>query len=373
MNVKALLLTIASSIVTLIALEGLLRISLDHEQLFSASRTQHEQKSWQNAVQFWQKHQEEPPNETNFDPVLGWDIERHGNRIRGSATIQISAPANVRRVVSVGDSFTFGLDVEEPENFTSILNECDAIQALNMGVPGYGIDQSFLKYREHGAKYQPDAVLFGIYVGDYERTRLSFNFGPKPVFQTFDGQLRLANSPVPRPSEEVARISQALNGRSFLKEIVVSSVNRIAQSDSDRLDYFNQTDDIIRALLERLQSDLSPNQQLVIIHIPHADAFSERNEFRDEASQRLRKIYEQLEINVIDLATEFRDPKSSKTAAQAYYHDRGNGSFGHLNPTGHERVAHLVLEALNAECHKTEGRNKVTDVTIAIKHSWRPT
>ena len=36
---KALLLTIASSIVTLIALEGLLRISLDHEHLFSAART----------------------------------------------------------------------------------------------------------------------------------------------------------------------------------------------------------------------------------------------------------------------------------------------------------------------------------------------
>lgn len=350
MKFQPLLLTIISTIITLLSLEGLLRLTLEPDQLYSAAQTQPVLLSRSNAVNFWQSHIEVPPDESDFDSTLGWDMERSGDRIRGLDPIDLRKPAGVYRIVSIGDSFTFGVDAGEFQNFSALLNQHEDLQVLNMGVPGYGIDQSYLKYREHGAKYDADTVLFGIYVGDYERTRLSFSYGSKPVFSWSRGQLSLEGVPLPRPSEEVSRIGAELDGIVYLQELLANLWQRLNYSAIDDSDYFAETDKIVAGILAQLKSELLATQQLVIIHIPRAEAFSERDEFRDEANRRLLAIYDELQLDVIDLNDEFRSNQAgtqeADDPAKEYYFAREDGSFGHLSATGHERVADLVLARL---------------------------
>lgn len=123
MKFQPILLIVIFTTIALFGLEGLLRLTLDPDQLYIAEQTQPALRSWRKEVQFWQSHVQQLPDENGFDPTLGWDIERSGDRIRGVAPISLSKPTGASRIVSIGDSFTFGLDAGEAQNFSALLNQ----------------------------------------------------------------------------------------------------------------------------------------------------------------------------------------------------------------------------------------------------------
>jgi hypothetical protein len=71
-------------------------------------------------------------------------------------------PAGVTRVLAFGDSFTFGTGVNQDERFTEVAEKSlDRVEVINMGVPGYGLDQILLSFLAQGVKYDPDlGVVF---------------------------------------------------------------------------------------------------------------------------------------------------------------------------------------------------------------------
>ena len=89
----------------------------------------------------------------------------------------------------------------------------------------------------------------------------------------------------------------------------------------------------------------------MVIHIPRAEAFTQRNDFRDEANRRLLAIYDLLQLEVINLNDAFQSNQAGEEMAQdpgqKYYYVRKDGSFGHLSEVGHRRVAELVLARLS--------------------------
>lgn len=105
------------------------------------------------------------------DPLLGWDeAPRRCARWSGSGR---------PRVLFVGDSYTFGSEVDDCDTFASRLSvEFDTI---NLAVPGYGTDQAMLKLERDGLPLRPDVVVFGFFVGDLERSGLSYFGRPKPL------------------------------------------------------------------------------------------------------------------------------------------------------------------------------------------------
>lgn len=69
-------------------------------------------------------------------------------------------PTGVRRVLVFGDSFTFGSGVTQDQCFTEIAETAlNGVEILNMGVPGYGLDQILLSFIAQGELYQPDMVV----------------------------------------------------------------------------------------------------------------------------------------------------------------------------------------------------------------------
>jgi hypothetical protein len=344
-GVGAVLLGLVSTLLALLAVEGLLRFNLDPSDLVSRDVTDPDRHRLHNELRFWQRYRDGTREFSSHDPLLGWDNRFGGSRVRDRPQIPErparSADAPLR-VVAVGDSFVFGNDVAPDENFCAVLEQNWRLEVLNMGVPGYGIDQSYLKYREYGAVYAPDIVLLGIYVHDYERTTVAFTAFAKPLFVEHSGHFALANLPVPDPPAELTRIGAAFDHRWYLPALVDDAWHRLRhQGDAA---YFDEADRIIRHILGQLMERLEPTQRLLVVHIPKGNAFTDQADVEHaEMHRRLLAIYDELHVDHIDLLDAFgqvEDPTAR------YYVIRPSGSPSHLNPAGHRRAAELIAANL---------------------------
>ncbi len=146
-----------------------------------------------------------------FDPLLGWlparnyktgSIETNSLGIRARREYAFERTQGVRRIVLVGDSYTWGEktwagEISNEETFAWLLeSRLPATEAINMGVHGTGTDQQLLYLRELGLRFQPDLVILGFFEADITRNVANFFGYSKPVFELVDGQLELTNTPI---------------------------------------------------------------------------------------------------------------------------------------------------------------------------------
>jgi len=84
----------------------------------------------------------------------------------------IEKPKNIYRIITLGDSFTYGAFVDTKDNWTEILEDilnnqltCKNInefEIINLGVQGYDLQYSVERYKSRGIKYNPDLVIWFI-------------------------------------------------------------------------------------------------------------------------------------------------------------------------------------------------------------------
>jgi hypothetical protein len=122
-----------------------------------------------------------------FHPELGWVGQPEAGNPEG---LHWPGAIDSRpKAWFFGDSFTAGIG--EPGESVPALYEAanPARQALNYGVPGYGVDQIWLRYRQKSAEIASSSPVFiGILTTDLDRSVLGYFFGPKPQFRkTEDG------------------------------------------------------------------------------------------------------------------------------------------------------------------------------------------
>lgn len=150
-----------------------------------------------------------------YDRLLGWrnipdwesttygrplTINSRGLRDREYA---FAKPAGTKRILALGDSYTWGYGVGDEELYTEVLERAAArdgraVEVLNAGVSGWGTDQEYLFFREEGIRYEPDIVVVTFFFNDLFETVRSVMYGSaKPVFRNVD--LELQNVPVPKP------------------------------------------------------------------------------------------------------------------------------------------------------------------------------
>lgn len=94
---------------------------------------------------------------------------------------QINKPEDAFRIITLGDSFTFGQYVDTknnyPETLEELLNKSSACQkykkfeVINLGVPDYDLEFDLERFRLRGQKYNPDMVLIFLKDDDFENLR----------------------------------------------------------------------------------------------------------------------------------------------------------------------------------------------------------
>ena len=163
------------------------------------------------------------------DPVLGWKprpsgrssnnlycYDPSGIRIAstGEAITRVPRPGIIR-IALFGDSFTHGDDVPCEQSWGYLLQQLlnrSGLKAevLNFGVPGYGLGQAYLRWREQGRDFSPDIVVLGFQPENIKRVvnlvrpiyrpQSGFPFS-KPRFMCENDTLEPVNIPTVAPEK----------------------------------------------------------------------------------------------------------------------------------------------------------------------------
>ncbi len=115
-----------------------------------------------------------------YSASLGWTIKPGGSSDLYRANSQgfrsdrettfIPAPGKLR-IAAFGDSFAHGDEVKNPDTWEEKLDTLDPkLETLNFGVPGYGLDQAYLRYKEQGVLFNPHIVIIGFMSDDIHRS-----------------------------------------------------------------------------------------------------------------------------------------------------------------------------------------------------------
>lgn len=153
---------------------------------------------------------------TRLDPDLGWRFEPNAVVADRGPDFELEYRCDAdgfrataaredaeRSVLFVGDSFTFGVGVAAEDSFVErFADEITGVQAHNLGMAGYGVDQMLCALREVGLARQPDLVIAVFVLDDFTRSTTAYRYRNgwmrKPTFVLEDDalvELTEANAP----------------------------------------------------------------------------------------------------------------------------------------------------------------------------------
>ena len=103
----------------------------------------------------------------------------------------LDKPANTKRILVLGDSFTFGMGLKDgktayPKVLERLLNQSstqEKYDVINAGKKGYNTSQELYLLKKDGLVLSPDMVLLGYYLNDTEPSDLKISvLGKEPGF-----------------------------------------------------------------------------------------------------------------------------------------------------------------------------------------------
>lgn len=277
-----------------------------------------------------------------FDRELGWrmvpGVKKVGRFWSGTSPARINShgwrdaetdyekPGGKRRMVVVGDSFTFGVGVDAEERFSEVLETLvPDLEVLNLGMNAIGPDQELLVLEREGLRYEPELVLCQLYEGnDFLDVGYARNgYLPKPWFRLEAGAL------VEVPPERTWDVT--LRECGYLGELAYRLVQKRTPYRVEAPEWLERdTTLLVAALLRRMQASSAAAGArflVLLIRAPgperHADA--------------LVPELGAAGIPVIDTGPLFADP-----AERARLHL----AEGHWSPVGHLAAAELLAETL---------------------------
>ncbi|MBE9560138.1 MAG: SGNH/GDSL hydrolase family protein [Proteobacteria bacterium] len=290
----------------------------------------------------------------HYDYDVTYNINENG--FRGS---DVSVDAIEYAVV--GDSFSFGLGVDDDETFTALLNtgKDQKKHYYNYSVPGYSTDQQLLlinKFKDEISKN----VLLIVYLGNdiFDNMRdypLQAEHG-KPYFSLNNNKLQLENTPVPlvpKPAEarkdSISNIVLANDdsGNAFsdwLSQLEISRrlgmlYKKTVLTDSAMEPRFAEPLNLFITLVYEMEKLIKKNDgRLDVVLLPGRSYVEQPESLSAQYQEYFRKNIISLldaapSIKVMDMAVHLRE-LHHKGKRNLYYPNEG-----HLTPLGHRYVA----------------------------------
>jgi hypothetical protein len=124
----------------------------------------------------------EPPINTTTTNEADWlpyvaTYKHNEDGLNDLTNYTLEKPSNAVRILTLGDSFVYGMFVNTEDNFSELLEQelnsqqiCPQetkFEILNFGVGGYDIEYSVERFIKKGLKYNPDLVLWYIRDDDF--------------------------------------------------------------------------------------------------------------------------------------------------------------------------------------------------------------
>jgi lysophospholipase L1-like esterase len=305
-----------------------------------------------------------------FDDKLGW---RHATNVsrtfvnefgeealvvlnefgfRGSPRT-IEKPANRRRILVLGDSFTEGVQVGDRDLFTARMEMADPeLEVINTGVGGYGTVQQYLYLKSEGLRFNPDMVLLMFFENDLTDNALTFypGFGPKPYARFDQEHLQIVetlDSSEHRKYIMPFPFRDALNRHSYFyyfvntriyQRIFSDQMRTMQRADSSRIDdetRYKIFDEVVGRIAGLL--DQERIRFLAVIIANREDVIRGRS----EATEVAGKLWSSQNLEYLPLLNRFHAEASS--GVQLYFPEDI-----HWTKDGHRVAAEEILRYLHS-------------------------
>jgi len=210
---------------------------------------------------------------TSFDKILGYKGKPYArgtlitinskyhvkHNSDGYRDIEHNKNSNKKKIIFLGDSFTWGFEVEESEMFVSYLRnklKNKNIEIINISYRGWGTDQEYLAlkaYLNNKKLANILCIVLMFYKNDLLENTLSFAYKcPKPLFEVKNNKLFLKKLPEKK--------ANSLTYRSKKKEIQLTFVEKLAS--------FIYSSHFLHDIHLRLKSFFNKKNHVIKVYIP---------------------------------------------------------------------------------------------------------
>jgi hypothetical protein len=320
-----------------------------------------------------QVNSSDPGNHTRFDADLGWAGVPGGsgqlvtenasvslqNNSHGFRDVEHSA-SDKPAIVFLGDSFTWGFEVEFDEMFVNLMRESlPDYELYNLAHIGYGTDQSMLTLR--GWRYAGDlrAVVLVFYENDIADNNSRKRYWKrKPRFVIREDELVLDGVPIPASAWEKARQERPkppaaspspwpwLRHSHLLNDLAFRSSQLFGEDPAGQAFREGAAEHAVKAdhsvtlrLLALLRDEVTRRgAQFHVVFIPNKIEVELKGP-GPWYQERLELPLAKQGIPTLDLSPALRDTRLRT------YHRRG----GHWNRRGHLVAAETIAEYLSRE------------------------
>lgn len=248
-------------------------------------------------------------------------------------------PAGERCVVAVGDSFTFGDQVDDDATWPAQLEARLGKPVKNGGVFGYSFVQTVLRGEDLIARFPVDALVVSLIPDDLPRSEYSKRYTPVPWFDLVDGGIVLRNCPVQDTSDPREREQRGLKnllGHSALLDAVCFLVSRQWWVEDEKqvpIPHLQGLgDEVGRQLVQRIAAACRQRGVRLLLVL--------QGERHSDDARALLQHAEAHGVQVLDLVSAFLDAEKADGSLRARWF------AGHMTREGNGWVAEQVARVL---------------------------
>jgi len=288
--------------------------------------------------------------------LYGWQLRRNWthrdaqgrmvstNAARRRALPQRAPGSDAPRLALLGDSVAFGAGVDDVETFANLLSR-EGWAVANFAVPGWGIDQSLLRYEHEARGWRPTVVVLNVCLANDLADSMLANYlydpaWPKPYFTLEHGRLRQHGDHLVRSKgrrtwlwlwENVHLLSLLAPAAPYERPDDAGWMGRRRVAVRDDAAAAGLAVRVVQRLQDSVRRDGST--LLVVLH-PDRAAFEERS----KPSAVLQDLLGAAGVPTLDLGARYREEGWTFPALML-------DGLGHLSPRGHAVAAELIQQA----------------------------
>ncbi len=269
-----------------------------------------------------------------------------------------------KTVMLIGDSFTYGIGVNDQETFAFQLQnklKSDGIQIVNCGTPGKGTDYALKYYQVFKEEVKPDVVIYMSHFNDlqdnfreyyYERNEGSTLKEKKFDAAFYDRKKSISKSSVYRWFGRNSHLFSLV--KSFVVTVMMPAHVIAYEEDFENKD----ANDFTTLILDNLKSALeNDNVEFHTFYIPHENdmkVLKANNKLRQPESF-FKNYCEENNVGYQSFTDEMVN--RSSTVEELYLEE------GHWTPKGHSMAADILYEYLQSDNKSSEFDKKIIKQT----------
>ena len=306
---------------------------------------------------FQMLHDEPLSAPSHYDKSLGWIsipnthipnyygpgkyVRTNARGFRNDAETSVRVATGKLRLICSGDSFTYGQGVANNRTWCHQLSELnDQFQTVNLGQPGYGVDQIYLRYLRDGITLEHSIHIFAFVDGDLNRMgRLEQHRYGKPALVLDDDVLVVENVPVPRFRWWVSRAVERADFRSI--GLVQGVLARLSPRKAVSADVTERIGPVASRVFQTVQQlNAEKNIVSIFMFLP-----TEKDIGTDTAWRRwVVATMNALGSPFVDLTPALRSLPAPRIAT--FFIPESMPAAGHYTEAGNEWVAEVLYDYL---------------------------